>query len=456
MGDALQRVIQRDRQMIARRRIGAPQNDIAPGGGVGYNKARLSIAGLLPAYWPLNFTQRLFHVEPVGEALGCCHLLFAFPLIQMPLFGRIERRAIRIARPGAGFPLIGLNPRPDLAAGEEGGVDDAALDQAIQGLTIKAEMLGLATDRLFEANAEPVEIGKDRGLEFGGAAGDIDIFEPQQQAPAACAGHLGVEEGRERMTQMQPAVGARRKTEGRLALSGLTDRVAHGFPSHGTKIRKRGERRMIIRDEADLKLGLATLLERDPRLEAIAEACGPLPIRLSPPGFAGLASIIVSQMVSRASAEAIWRRMTAVLGHRPTAEDYLSLPPEVISTFGLSRGKALALEAAAKEDLGGAYRLDEVALMPGQQAIAALTSLKGIGPWTAEVYLMFCGGHPDIFPVGDVALRISVGDVFFAGERPTPEAVEACAQAWAPVRSVAARLFWAHYARMTGRVALPR
>ena len=85
-----------------------------------------------------------------------------------------------------------------------------------------------------------------------------------------------------------------------------------------------------------------------------------------------------------------------------------------------------------------------------------LTQAKGIGPWTAEVYLMFCGGHPDIFPVGDVALRISVGDVFCAGERPTPEAVEAIAQAWAPVRSVAARLFWAHYARRTGRVALPR
>lgn len=213
---------------------------------------------------------------------------------------------------------------------------------------------------------------------------------------------------------------------------------------------------MLIRDEADLKLGLATLLERDPRLSPIADACGPLPLRLSKPGFAGLASIIVSQMVSRASADAIWRRMTAVLGHHPTAEDYLALPPEVLSTFGLSRAKAQALDAAAKEDLGGAYRLDEVAKLPAAQAMAALTGLKGIGPWTAEVYLMFCGGHPDIFPVGDVALRISVGDVFFAGERPAPDAVQAIARAWAPVRSVAARLFWAHYARRTGRIALPR
>jgi DNA-3-methyladenine glycosylase II len=69
---------------------------------------------------------------------------------------------------------------------------------------------------------------------------------------------------------------------------------------------------------------------------------------------------------------------------------------------------------------------------------------------------MFCGGHPDIFPVGDVALRISVGDVFFAGERPAPELVAELAEVWAPARSVAARLFWAHYARITGRTALPR
>jgi DNA-3-methyladenine glycosylase II len=213
---------------------------------------------------------------------------------------------------------------------------------------------------------------------------------------------------------------------------------------------------MIIRNEADLAKGLALLLERDPRLCEIAAACGPLPLRLSTPGFAGLASIIVSQMVSRASADAIWRRMTAVMGLRPTAEDFLSLPPEVVSTFGLSRGKLMALEAAAKADLGGPLRLDELAVLPADQAMATLTALKGVGPWTAEVYLMFCGGHPDIFPVGDVALRISVGAVFFDGARPQPEAVAAVAEAWAPVRSVAARLFWAHYAGLTGRTALPR
>ncbi|KQW28137.1 DNA-3-methyladenine glycosidase [Rhizobium sp. Root274] len=213
---------------------------------------------------------------------------------------------------------------------------------------------------------------------------------------------------------------------------------------------------MIIRNEADLAEGLGILLERDPRLLPIAKGCGALPLRLSPPGFAGLASIIVSQMVSRASADAIWRRMTAVLGLRPTAEDFLGLPPEVIATFGLSRGKLVALEAAAKADLCGPLRLDELAVLPAGQAMATLTALKGVGPWTAEVYLMFCGGHPDIFPVGDVALRIAVGAVFFGGARPQPEAVATLAEAWAPVRSVAARLFWAHYAGLTGRVALPR
>ncbi len=159
-------------------------------------------------------------------------------------------------------------------------------------------------------------------------------------------------------------------------------------------------------------------------------------------------------MVSRASADAIWRRMTAVLGNRPLAEDYLALGPELIGTFGLSRGKAQALEAAAKADLGGPFRLDEVAEMPADAAIAALTGLKGVGPWTAEVYLMFCGGHPDIFPAGDVARSYMVGKrLIEAGRSPLPEQV---ADTGFDLKTVAARLFWAHYARITGRVALPR
>lgn len=212
---------------------------------------------------------------------------------------------------------------------------------------------------------------------------------------------------------------------------------------------------MIIRNDADLKFGLEALLALDPSLRPIAEGCGQLPLRLSSADFAGLASIIVSQVVSRASADAIWRRMTSVLGERPTAAAYLALDDGMIAGFGLSRGKAETLRTVACAEAEGRLVLAEIAGLPAPEAMQTLTRLKGIGPWTAEVYLMFCGGHADIFPAGDVALRIAVGHVLLDGRRPEIAEVRAIAEVWSPWRSVAARLFWAHYAGLTGRVAVP-
>ncbi|NGO65545.1 DNA-3-methyladenine glycosylase 2 family protein [Rhizobium daejeonense] len=212
---------------------------------------------------------------------------------------------------------------------------------------------------------------------------------------------------------------------------------------------------MTITTRADLDAGLDELLTIDPRLVPIAGACGPLPLRLSEPGFAGLANIIVSQMVSRASADAIWRRIVAATGEVVTSEAYLALDPAVIATLGLSRAKAETLHAVAGAVASGELDLGKIAALEASNAIAKLTSYRGIGLWTAEVYLMFCGGHPDVFPVGDVALRVAVGDVFGYVERPDFKEVKRVAEVWQPWRSVAARLFWAHYALRTGRQAIP-
>ena len=212
---------------------------------------------------------------------------------------------------------------------------------------------------------------------------------------------------------------------------------------------------MTITTRADLDAGLDELLTIDPRLVPIAGACGPLPLRLSEPGFAGLANIIVSQMVSRASADAIWRRIVAATGEVVTPEAYLALDPAVIATLGLSRAKAETLHAVAGAVASGELDLGKIAALEASNAIAKLTSYRGIGLWTAEVYLMFCGGHPDVFPVGDVALRVAVGDVFGYVERPDFKEVKRVAEVWQPWRSVAARLFWAHYALRTGRQAIP-
>ncbi|PPJ45401.1 DNA-3-methyladenine glycosylase 2 family protein [Rhizobium sp. KAs_5_22] len=212
---------------------------------------------------------------------------------------------------------------------------------------------------------------------------------------------------------------------------------------------------MIIKTAQDVSLGLCELVAIDPRLAPLARRLAPLPLRLAEPGFAGLAHIIVSQMVSRASAEAIWARILAATGEAPSAEAYLALDSAAVGGLGLSRAKASTLELAARAVATGALDLSAITELEAAEAIARLTALKGIGLWTSEVYLMFCGGHPDIFPAGDVALRAAVGDVFGHEARPDIRQVVRIAEVWRPWRSVAARLFWAHYAARTGREALP-
>lgn len=210
----------------------------------------------------------------------------------------------------------------------------------------------------------------------------------------------------------------------------------------------------IIRNEDDVRQGLEALLRLDPRLAPVIAEAGPVPLRLREPGFAGLAHIIVSQMVSRASADAIWRRMQPVDGLL-TAEGYTLLHSEAWREFGLSRAKAETLSRIAEAVASGRLDLSGLCLKPPGEALGELTALKGVGPWTAEVYLMFCGGHADVFPAGDVALQNAVGAAFGLAARPPAKALTELAEVWSPWRSVAARLFWAYYATKMRRDMLP-
>ncbi|WP_064805255.1 MULTISPECIES: DNA-3-methyladenine glycosylase family protein [unclassified Rhizobium] len=215
-----------------------------------------------------------------------------------------------------------------------------------------------------------------------------------------------------------------------------------------------GGRVQIIRNDDDVRLGLDALLVLDPRLAPIAADAGPVPLRLREPGFAGLAHIIVSQMVSRASAEAIWRRMLPADGSL-TAERYALLAPDAWREFGLSRAKADTLSRIAEAVASGRLDLSGLCLKPPGEALGELTALKGVGPWTAEVYLMFCGGHADVFPAGDVALQNAVGAALGLAARPQTKALAKLSEIWSPWRSVAARLFWAYYATKMRRDMLP-
>lgn len=210
----------------------------------------------------------------------------------------------------------------------------------------------------------------------------------------------------------------------------------------------------IIRTHEDIEAGLAGLVMLDARLEQVIAKAGPVPLRRTEPGYRGLANIIVSQMVSKASARAIWQRMAAALGEISAAA-VLSLTDEDCRLCGLSRAKADTLRRTAAATVAGEIDLDAICNIEAAAAIRELTAIKGVGRWTAEVYLLFCAGHPDVFPSGDVALQNAVAHALAFELRPTASEVDSLAVVWSPWRSVAARLFWAYYAQQMRRDALP-
>ncbi len=207
----------------------------------------------------------------------------------------------------------------------------------------------------------------------------------------------------------------------------------------------------VISNAADIEEGLAVLAAADPRLGSVVEQAGDVPLRLQPPGFEGLASIIVSQMISRAAANRIWERLSGLAGEAMEAGDLLVFDEAQLRAVGLSGAKARTLLAAASAVAGNGLDLQGICALPASQAKAQLTAVKGVGPWTAEIYLMFCAGHPDIFPVGDVALQNAVAHGLDLGERSKGAALAEIAGVWSPWRSVAARLFWAYYSRAMRR-----
>ena len=210
----------------------------------------------------------------------------------------------------------------------------------------------------------------------------------------------------------------------------------------------------MITTDADVAAGLVDLALLDSRLFTVIDKAGPVPLRRLPPGYRGLAGIVVAQMVSRASADAIWRRLEAAAGDI-TPHHILGLSDEACRAAGLSRAKAETLRRAAEAVDRGDLDLDAVCRMEAEAAARRLTAIKGIGRWTADVYLLFCAGHPDIFPSGDIALQNAVAHAFGLAVRPSPQELDRIAEGWSPWRGVSARLFWAYYAREMRREAVP-
>jgi DNA-3-methyladenine glycosylase II len=209
-----------------------------------------------------------------------------------------------------------------------------------------------------------------------------------------------------------------------------------------------------IDTEADIAAGLAALLAADPRLIAVAAEAGPLPLRRRPGGFSGLASIMVSQQLSTASAGAIWGRLAAA--YDPfTPQALIRARATRLASLGLSAPKIRALKEIAKAIAGGRLDCEALPDLPAETAHAALCAVHGIGPWSADIYLLFCLGHPDAWPAGDLALQEAVRLAFALPSRPSPKETIALAEAWRPWRGVAARLLWAYYRAAKKRDATP-
>jgi DNA-3-methyladenine glycosylase II len=209
-----------------------------------------------------------------------------------------------------------------------------------------------------------------------------------------------------------------------------------------------------IRTEADISAGVTALLKVDPSFAPVVDLAGHIPLRYRPPAYEGLAHIVVGQVVSRASADAIWRRLQSLTEGAIQPDRILARGVEELRAAGLSGAKESTLRGLAEACRNG-LDLERIAFLDTEAAIAELTAVKGIGLWTAEVFLLFCAGHPDIFPTGDVALQSAAADAFGLAERPQHKAFRAMALRWQPHRSIAARVLWAYYGVRNGRQGLP-
>lgn len=195
---------------------------------------------------------------------------------------------------------------------------------------------------------------------------------------------------------------------------------------------------------------LDTLIGLVPQLAPMRERVGEVLPRINPKGFAGMAKVICGQQLSVQSAAAIWGRFELLPGALEP-HTYLLLGEEAVRGAGFSRGKFLTLRAVAEAVKAGELDFAAVDALPAEDAIARLVALKGIGPWTAEVYLLFCAAHPDIFPAGDLALLKAAHHGLGLDARPTIKEMIDIAHDWSPHRSVAALLFWRYFAHLKNR-----
>jgi DNA-3-methyladenine glycosylase II len=210
----------------------------------------------------------------------------------------------------------------------------------------------------------------------------------------------------------------------------------------------------VLHTESDLQAGMAALVAQDPRLVPVLATAGMPGLRRREGGYAGLCAIVCGQQLSTASAAAIRGRLFAAFD--PFHHDAVRVArADKLKRLGLSAPKIKSIKAIAAAIAKGQIDLDAVARMPADDAHAALTALHGIGPWTADIYLLFCLGNADAWPAGDLALQESARIAFGLRRRPDVKTMVKLAEAWRPWRGVAAHLLWAYYHAVKRREGAP-
>lgn len=197
-------------------------------------------------------------------------------------------------------------------------------------------------------------------------------------------------------------------------------------------------------NEGDLRAGIDALGLIEPRFAAAVARVGYPPTRIRERGYATLLRTIVGQQVSVKAADSMWRKLQEAVGDATEPARIAAASDEDLRAAGLSRQKASYARSLAEEVTTG--RLDFANLpIDDEEAIAQLVRVKGIGRWSAEIYLLFAEGRPDIWPAGDLAVQIEVGRILGHDSRPSEKRTRELAEAWRPHRGAAAIFTWHHY-----------
>jgi len=203
-------------------------------------------------------------------------------------------------------------------------------------------------------------------------------------------------------------------------------------------------------DEPALALAVRTLARVEPRFAHIVKRHGSPPLWPRDPGFQTLVLLMLEQQVSLAQGRAMYARIASATG-AVTPANVAALGSSGLRALGVTRQKSAYLAALADRLERSDFDLDALAALSDADADAALDALHGVGPWTAQCYLLFALRRSDVFPAADLALLEAVRQLWRLRARPSPEALARRAQAWRPHRAVAARLLWHHYLSERGR-----